>query len=131
MNEFFRVIADFFTNPKTDLIKGILGGEIASWIVAHLYYMAGNSSLKKLNDNISADVKEIILNSKAENLSVKELNMLLQDKIFDDNSKGDPLPYKSCRICGSEDLERGSTFNRDDLWYHIKCNNCEWSDASE
>jgi hypothetical protein len=67
----------------------------------------------------------------------RELMMRLQERFFSLTQGiargGDPLPYRICPNCGSENLERSDSwdFDRDDHYYLICCKECKWQDGTE
>lgn len=118
-----------------DLIIGIISGGILSWIITHFYYKKSNEKQNTQNEllskKLSADVKKIILNNNANNLSIKDLNKLLEEKTIVLNSN-DPLPFKACPKCGNTHLIRSTGINnREEDYYLIKCEKCGWNDWSQ
>lgn len=49
------------------------------------------------------------------------------------HTKGDPLGYLVCPSCGSDKLKRSSATDpaRDDTYYMVDCEECEWSDWTQ
>lgn len=60
------------------------------------------------------------------------LARMFQEHLYDDESQ-DPLPYRFCERCGSEDLRRGSTtdYVHDRVYFMIRCGRCGWGDWTE
>lgn len=121
-----------------ELIIGIVGGGIISWAITHLYYKIAGKEQKKqgeeLGKKLSKEVKEVILNAQKDNLTVGELNSLLEEKIIDKDSIGkNPLPYKACRQCGNTELEWESLQDEehDRMYYFVHCKECGWCDGTE
>lgn len=114
----------------TLFVGAVLGGMI-SWVITHLYYQKSTTEQKAITSKLSREVKEAILNLHTEKLTVKDLNKLLEEKTIDGEANGDPLPFKACPKCGSTKLERGSADYHDDLYYFIKCTECEWNEWSQ
>lgn len=43
----------------------------------------------------------------------------------------DPLPHIICPLCGSSNLKRSTTTDRDEIYYVIECEDCKWNDWSQ
>jgi hypothetical protein len=62
---------------------------------------------------------------------------LLQNRLMkitsDHCDARDPLPYIICPSCGSANMKRSSTmdYERDEVYYIIDCEDCNWSDWSQ
>lgn len=112
------------------VILSIIISVIATWFFAHVYYKAGGKQNIELRKALSDDVKKIILNSKKQNLTVKELNRLLEQKTFDKNSN-DPLPYLACPKCGNKNLNKSSHTDESSIYYFVECIKCGWSEYTE
>lgn len=56
-----------------------------------------------------------------------------QELTIDWDDASDPLPYKACPTCGGSRLERSSAtdYARDELYFFIKCADCDWGDWSQ
>jgi len=80
---------------------------------------------------LSDELKTTIVNSQVNNLTVKDLNRLLEEKIFDDDAQGDPLPFKVCPQGGSSELERSGGEYSGRIYFHIGCKKCDWATCSE
>ena len=123
-------------------VLGLLFGGLISWVIAQSYYKKSSNELKNQLDEqrriiskLPADVREIILEDKREQLTVVQLNELLQNKTFE-SDLGDPLAYRKCPRCGSENIERSTDVEVDygpegpescipyDI---IKCKDCGWT----
>ncbi len=121
-----------------DLLIGIVGGGIASWLITHFYYKIGARGQKKQNDELSKklsrEVKEIILSTQKDSLSVIDLNKLLEDKtIGKEGFDNDPLPFIACPKCGSTELEKYSRedYEHDEIYFMIQCKKCGWGDWTQ
>jgi len=115
------------------IILSIVVGALISWFITHSYYKKSAVDQQKISSKLSDEVKETILNSSAEKLSIKDLNKLLEDKIYDKDAKGDPLPYKACPECGSHELVASSAIDHEhyEQYFFIKCENCGWNSWSQ
>jgi hypothetical protein len=112
------------------VLGAILGGLI-SWGIAHTYYAKSSRDQKAVFNKLTKEVRSIILQDKRESLTVQELNELLEKKTIKNPIGDDPLPYKACPKCGSENLRRGELFTQDDSYYVIQCADCQWSDWTQ
>lgn len=70
------------------------------------------------------------------NQTDREVRRLLQNRLLDLTwgvaSSGDMLPYLVCPSCGSAKLHRSQQHdNRGDCYYCIRCEECQWNDATE
>lgn len=111
----------------------VIVGGLISWIITHFYYKKELENQKKRTNNLSKklskEVKEVILSQHKENLSIQQLNQLLQKKVIKEDDIGsDPLPYKACPKCGNEELYKTSDIYRDDVYYFVKCEECGWNE---
>jgi len=67
----------------------------------------------------------------------REVARLLQDRLLEMTAAAstiiDPLPYLVCPNCGSPKLDRGeyTDYERDDQYFVVRCNECNWSDSTE
>ncbi len=116
-------------------------GVFLSWLITHIYYKRNTKNserdnkniienLQKLERGICPSVREIIIESGRENLSVSDLNDLLYKKCVDENT-GDPLPYKCCPNCGNKNLKRSSVTSEDNESYDISCEKCGWGNSAD
>ena len=112
-------------------IIGIMAGALLN----HMYYAISNKKQEKQNNDLirmlSKEVQDIIIRNNKENLSVLELNHLLDEKTVEDDTD-DPLPFKACPKCGNEELNRSSCTDdeRGDTYYSIECKKCGWSEGA-
>ena len=116
------------------LIAGAILGGMFSWGISAYYYKKSNEDQRSLFNKLSSDVRQAILGDARENLTVRELNGLLEAKVLDEEAAThDPLPYKACPTCGNEELVRTSHLDRegDEEYYVIGCTSCGWSDWSQ
>jgi len=113
------------------LIISFILGVAASLAIAHFYHKKGSADQRKLFKKLPSSFRRAILESRAENLSVKELNKLLEEKVFEKDPGSDPLPYKCCPKCGSTKLKGGSMFNESTSMVCLSCEECDWIAASE
>ena len=119
---------------------GLLIGGLISWGITHWYYVRSSRTQQTVFDKLSSELRDMILADKRSNLSVKDLNELLRDTVIDKTST-DPLPYKLCPKCGSENIYRSKDFIVDaemgdgGIPFHtatpyktIICDDCGWRD---
>jgi predicted RNA-binding Zn-ribbon protein involved in translation (DUF1610 family) len=114
-------------------ILGLVLGALASLGITHLYYKRSSVDQELLYRKLSTEVRCAILDDSRENLSIPELNQLLDDKTIDRDTSGHPLPFKACPKCGSEDLERKEVLDErhDEMYYFIGCKQCGWGDSTQ
>ena len=114
------------------IIIGIIFGAFASWVITHLYYQRSTADQRYIYTKLSTELKSEIRNSRIENLTVKDLNRLLDDRTIDSDSS-DPLPFKSCPKCGSLKLKRHSAadYKHDENYFFIECADCDWKEWTQ
>ena len=107
-----------------------VAGAALSWGISHYYYQRSN---KEIPDWFSVDhIKGIISKNPADyDWTARELAKLFNERVYDKNATGDPLPYRFCPGCGSDDLRRSSANHRDDNYYFIRCNECKWEEWTQ
>lgn len=119
------------------MIRTLIGG-IIGWLISYYFNSEGNKKLEgeiknlkqdqyKLNKYLSKETQRVIMNSKKENMTVKELNELIKDKTFDEGSP-EPLPYKRCPKCGNEDLYKSGNLYKGEQYYFVECKECNWNE---
>jgi hypothetical protein len=54
--------------------------------------------------------------------------ILKRNELIVDSGSNDPLPYRYCPICASQDLHRTSNATREEEIYYINCGNCGWGE---
>ncbi len=113
-----------------DILLSVIASIVVTWVFAHAYYKASKKQDDEFRSKLSNEVRKIILSSDKKRLTVKELNELLELKIYKSDDS-DPLPFLVCPKCGSKDLIRSSFMNDSDVIYSIKCGKCDWSDWTE
>lgn len=84
-----------------------------------------SKSLGKIAAQICGDPSEAAL--------VRRLKERMNELTYDDQAKGDPLPFKRCPECGEDDFERRSHTDdqRDEIYYVITCKKCGWSEWTQ
>lgn len=109
-----------------------VAGVIIGWVVTHIYSVRSNRDQQLLFNKLSAEIREYVLSDPRDQLTILELNKLLEEKTVD-LSRRDPLPYVACPKCGSQNLSRGMAFDekRDHNYYVIECGNCPWQEWTE
>lgn len=114
------------------MIGGIIFGALFSWFITHWYYQRSNSDQKLIYSKLSDELRKEIRESKNDNLTVKDLNKLIGNKTINSNSK-EPLPYKACPKCGSEQIKKSQWYSHSDveIWFTIKCKECGWSESTQ
>lgn len=114
-------------------IIGLIMGALASWAISHWYYRRSSNDQERLFRKLSSEVRTAILDDSRSNLSIPELNRLLEDKTIDPEATGYPLPFKACPKCGSVKLERHEYIDQkhDELYYVIQCKECPWNDWTQ
>jgi len=113
------------------LVLGAIVGGLISWGIAHTYYAKSSQDQRTIFNKLTKDVRSVILKDKRESLSIRELNELLEKKTIKKPTSDDPLPYKACPKCGSENLKRGELFMQDDSYYVIQCADCQWNEWTQ
>ncbi len=121
-------------------LAGLIIGGLISWGITHWYYVRSAEDQRLVYDKLSSEIKGLILADKRANLSVRDLNELLRRLVIDETSS-DPLPYKVCPKCGSENIYPSTDFivdsemGDDGMSYHtaapfkaIECEDCGWRD---
>lgn len=110
----------------------LLIGLISGWLTTHIYYKINEKQNLELNKKLSKEVKDIILKTKQRDLSIKELNKLLEKKTFDKDSS-DPLPFIACPKCGNKKIEKSThdDYERDESYFIISCKKCGWSEWTQ
>lgn len=106
---------------------------LISWFISKYYYTKSTKDDIAAFNKLPQMVKQILLKTKADELTVLELNKILQKKKIYDSNSDDLLPYKCCPQCGSQKLERSSHFDyeHDRIYYFIECKICKWSEYTE
>lgn len=84
-----------------------------------------NKSLGKIAAQICGAPSEAAL--------VRRLKERINELTYNDQARGDPLPFKRCPECGEDDFDRGSHTDdqRDDIYYVITCKACGWSEWTQ
>ena len=93
-------------------IFGIVLGGLVSWAITHVYYKRANRDQATLYKKLSSEMRGWILADTRKHFSVADLDALLREKTIDLGSS-DPLPFKACPKCGSENLSREIDFEVD------------------
>lgn len=114
-----------------ELIISFIVGALISWAITHHYYKKASRDQKELFAKLPDSFRQVVLESRAEKFSVKELNKLLEEKIYDEDSGRDPLPYKCCPRCGSTKLKRSSMSDDRITMFYISCEECDWGAGTE
>jgi hypothetical protein len=103
-------------------------GAVASWGIAYYYFKRAN---KETPEWFSiSNLKEILTkNPEDVDWTARQVVQLYNRKVFDESSS-DPLQYKCCPKCGSENLDKSSLDDHahDKSYYLISCKKCSWSD---
>ena len=86
-----------------ELVIGVVGGAVASFLITHAYYVRSTKSQKEVFEKLSEDLRTIILGDRRESLSVKELNELIRKHTYDPEAD-ERFPYRACPKCGSQEL---------------------------
>jgi hypothetical protein len=89
------------------------------------YVVRSSRSLGGVAADISGNSSEAKL--------VQRLIKRLDELTIDEDARNDPLPYKRCPQCGSDQLERKSALDPrdDDMYYFIGCTECGWGEWSQ
>ena len=118
---------------------------VVTWVFAHIYYKLSSREQTRVYNKLSSDLKECILADARQRLSVSDLNEILSEKTIDGDSD-DPLPYKACPVCGSDNIYRdkelldvivdadddGSGFSQTPvLCEAMRCEDCGWCITEE
>lgn len=142
--QIYNIIKQYFPPALLYTILGAFLGIISSFFVSRFFYKKAESlaaiQLKEAKQSaaiqltafnkIPTELKEILKDDSTQKLTIPELNTLINEKVYDNNST-DPLPYKFCPECGSSELERYGISNDDTNSYFIKCKKCGFSDSTE
>lgn len=108
------------------LILGAVLGGIIGWITSVYFYRKSNKEQAALYNKLTSDIRELILADPRDQLSVEELNELLELKTQKDGY------YIACPQCGNTKLKYGSFIDdREETWYATDCPSCGWSDVSQ
>jgi len=127
-----------------EFLSALFLGGLISWLITHQYYRVSNRDQSAVFDKLSQELKETILGDERKHLSVEDLNVLLRSRTIDEKST-DPLPYKACPKCGSENIYKTKEIFADaeadgfgEVSYTpteidaMKCPDCDWEEnASE
>ena len=107
-------------------------GVVVGWGIQHLYSRNSSKEQRLLFDKLSSEMRELILQDPREQLTVAELNELIDDRTYDP-TQGGPLPYVACPKCGSTDLQKRESFDarEDELYYTVGCKACGWGDWTQ
>ncbi|MCK4339461.1 MAG: hypothetical protein KAW87_05690 [Candidatus Cloacimonetes bacterium] len=124
------------------IIISILVSVFLTWIIAHIYYKSSKKDQDDLYKKLNSETRDIILKVQKDSLSVKELNEILEEKVFDKESS-EIFPYKVCPKCGSENLIRsfeyivdtdignnGEPFHTASKCPTIECFDCGWKKST-
>lgn len=98
-------------------------------LLLNIKYIRYNDGSEKDRENIVDSISGLKPSQNLTKAIVKKYDEL----IYDDTNTGDPLPFKACPQCGSDKLHRSSAtdYQRDEVYYSIKCKDCGWSDWSQ
>ena len=88
---------------------------------------------KKFENRLRSLIKEAKKDELKRELTVRELNKLLDGKTFDREKlkSGDALPFIACPKCGNKNISYTSGEYRDDIYYVASCKKCGWSEWSQ
>ena len=122
------ILIRFIEENSQNCVFFILGA-FSSWLITHIYYKKSCKAFDKLPDTI----KEILLETSVEKLSIVELNKIFNAKVYDTENPDDPLPYKCCPTCGSEYLKFYpiEDYEHDRRYACVECKKCGWTDSTE
>jgi hypothetical protein len=109
-----------------------IAGAIVSWLIQHLFSARSAKEQRVLFNKLSAELRYLILKDPREQLSVAELNELIEQRTVDPTSR-EPLPYVACPKCGSSDLQKRESFDalHDETYYIVRCKTCGWGDWTQ
>jgi hypothetical protein len=109
-----------------------LAGVLVGWAIQHLYSARSSKEQRQLFEKLSSELRELILRDPREQLSVAELNQLIDDRTIDP-TREEPLPYVACPKCGSADLQKRESLDaqHDEMYYTIGCKRCGWGDWTQ
>ena len=117
-----------------EIVLFILGVGLG-WLITHIYYKKSSSEQVIIYSKLSSELKDTILRANSKNLTVAELNELIEQETidYDDMKEGDPLPYKACPKCGSKNLKKGEYVDgkHDELYYVVTCEECKWTNWTQ
>jgi len=80
-------------------------GALLSWFFSHLYYKKSSKDAFILYNKLSKDSRDLILESKNSSLTVRDLNILLKERVIDEKSNTF-FKHRICPKCGSNNLKR-------------------------
>ncbi len=122
-------------------VAGIVLGGLVSWVITHVYHVLSSRDQRAVFNKLTASLRDLILQDKRAHLTIEELNTILRDRTIDPSSN-DPLPYKACPKCGSDNLIRsrdyevdveagdsGEPFHTATPYGTIECKGCGWRDT--
>ena len=101
-------------------------------LITHFYYKVGTRDQQNIFNKLSKEIKTAILEDSRQKLTIKDLNKILEEKVYDKESN-EPLPYKTCPKCGNEILHKSSGLDdtRDEEYFFVECKGCGWNEWSQ
>lgn len=110
-------------------------GVFIGWLIQHLYKSISSREQKQLFKNMSSELRDIVISSEKENLTVGEMNQLIEERTIDKEAEtyGISLPYIACPQCGSKEIKRSEAFDSkyDEIYYTVGCESCGWGDWTQ
>lgn len=113
-------------------------GASISWLIAHFYYKRSSKDAFLLYEKFNEESRKLILDAQGSSLSVKDLNVLLKERVIDKESD-EYFPFRVCPECGSENIIPGEDVIVDEeydgmggisqsptFFPTLKCEDCGW-----
>ena len=117
------------------LISAALGA-LLSWLITSIYSRHSASDSEKIAKKLNHDLRQVILETDRENISVIQLNELIKEKTELDNKTGIHR-YIACPKCGSSDITKGHYEHLYEDYDEVvslrrtACNVCTWEEKDE
>lgn len=117
------------------ILSALLGGFI-SWLITSIYSRSSRNDSEIIASRLSAEIRQLVLDSRENDLGVVRLNELLREKTESNKGLG-VHRYIACPQCGTSNITK-DWYNHTYTDYdeHVKlmqahCNICGWHEKED